>query len=212
MRLKVVRETFLAFPTVDVVYSNFSVIDKFGCTVPDDEITADILEIIEANDTNPVEGYNAWIKIGTVTGFTCLPSSTAVRTSIAYTCPSPDERISEDSYLWMHIAAEGNEFKYIKSIPSLYRISADKKNSTSRVKAGRKFYREKARVDTNGFLNAINISLRKKAISPDEVDGLKAKFFRRLAETLVKVKEPELAEKYLKEAVLCEGVTLHTTA
>jgi glycosyltransferase involved in cell wall biosynthesis len=204
-RLKVVRETFLEFPTVDVVYSNFKIIDEFGNLVPDNEIGPSILEIIEANDTNPVEGYNAWIKIGTVTGFACLPSSTAVRTSIAYACPSPEERVSEDSYLWLHIAAEGGELKYVKSIPSLYRIPTDKRDSTHRVRIGKTFYREKARVDTNGFLKAIDVALKKNTISPDEVNGLKAKFFRRLAETLEKEKELDLVEKYLKEAELCEA-------
>lgn len=205
-RLKVSRQTLLDFPTVDVVYSNFKIIDEFGKLVPDEEIAADILEIIEANDINPVEGYNAWIQIGTVTGFACLPSSTAVRTSIAYECPSPDERVSEDSYLWFYIAAKGNEFKYVKSIPSLYRIPTDKRDSTHRVRIGnRTFYREKARVDTNGFLKAIDIALEKKAISPDDVDDLKSKFYRRLAETLMKEKELEIAEQLLQKAALCEA-------
>ena len=200
------RKTFLENPTVDVVYANFTIIDEFGHVTSDDEVAADILEIIDANDTNPVEGYNAWIKIGTVTGFACLPSATAVRTSIAYACPSPDERVSEDSYLWLNVAARCNEFKYIKSMPSLYRIPSDKRDSTHRVRIGKTFYREKARVDTNGFLNAINIALEKQTISPDDVNSLKSKFFRRLAETLMKEKEPELAEKYLQEAALCEAI------
>lgn len=204
-RLKVVRETFLQYPNVDLIYSSFIVIDENDRPIPRSQIAEDILEIIDANTTDPVEGQNAWIKIGTVTGFSCLPSSTALRTSIAYRCPFPDERVSEDSYVWMLIAAQCNEFKYLDCIPSLYRIPSDKKTSTHRERIGPTFYREKARVDTNGFFQAIAIALERKTITPGQVDGLKAQFFRRVAETLQKEHELELAQIYMQRAASFEA-------
>lgn len=200
-RLQVVREIFLEEPEVDLVYSSFRIIDEHGQLVPRERTGPSILEIIDAIETDPVEGYDAWIKIGTVTGFVCATSSTAVRTAIAYECPSPCERISEDSYLWMSIAAKGNAFKFMPLIPSLYRIPTDKEGSTHRTRIGRKtfYYAEKARVDTEGFLNAINIALARQTITAGDVDGLKARFFRRLADTLIKEDESELAEEILRQ-------------
>lgn len=201
-RLKVVREIFLEEPGVDLVYSSFRVIDEHGNVVPRNKITPSILEIMDTNENNPVEGYNAWIQIGTVTGFACLPSSTSVRTSIAYECLAPNEIVSEDSYVWMCIAAKGNAFKFAPAIPSLYRIPGTKEGSTHRSRVGRKrFYEEKARVDTNGFMNALNIALEKGTIASSDVGALKAKFFERLIETLMKENEVELAQKIMQEAL-----------
>jgi glycosyltransferase involved in cell wall biosynthesis len=197
-RLQVTREIFLEHPTVDLVYSSFLVIDENSQLVPRDRITPSVVEIIEANETHPVEGYNAWIEIGTVTGFACLPSSTAVRTAIAFRCPFPHERVSEDSYAWMLIAACGNEFRFTPQIPTLYRIPHDKAGSTHRTRVGRKkFYEEKARVDTNAFLDALQIALDRGTVPLDQAEDLKLKFFNRLATSLIKEDEAELAEYYM---------------
>lgn len=199
-RLKVVREIFYAYPTVDLAYSTFEVIDEHSQLVPTERLSPSIAEIIQSLEAEPVEGYNAWIKIGTVIGFACLPSSTAVRSTIARKCPFPEERVSEDSYAWMHIAAEGNEFKFTPLVPSLYRIPSDKAGSTQRSRIGKKkFYQEKARVDRDGFFNALKIALEKGTISHEQANDLRANFFRRLIETLTKEKEAELVQIILEE-------------
>ena len=199
-RLKVTREIFAEYPTVDLVYSGFRAIDENNHFVPPECITPSILEILEAIAKNPPEGYNAWIKIGTEAGFVCLPSATAVRTSIAHQCPFPDVRASGDSYTWMSIAASGNEFKFTPLVPSFYRVRTHEAGASQRARLGRKnYYQEKARVDTDGFLHAMTIALTRGTLSPEHTQELKTKFFQRLAKTLIREEEFELAEQILQK-------------
>lgn len=200
-RLKVVREIFLEQPEVGLVYSGFKVVDENGQPVPYHQIAPSVADIIQACESSPVEGYEAWIKIGTVTGFACLPSSTAVRTSVAYKCPFPRAEVSEDSYTWMHISALGYAFKFAPTIPSFYRIPSGKESSHRSRIGKNKFYEEKAKTDIDGFFNAINVSLSRGAIKQEQVDEIKIKFFKRLSETLMEEGEAALAEKLLKDFV-----------
>ena len=207
-RVKTVRELFLEYPSVDLVYSTFQVIDGDSNPVmARDIISRDIAAILQSHCC-PVEGYDAWIKIGTVTGYTCLTSSTAVRTSIARECLFPNERVSEDAYLWMHIAARGNEFRYTPAIPSRYRILNTPSGSSQRRRMGKhEFHETEKRVDTAAFMNAIDIALERGRICQEQVEPLKSLFFRRLNEGLILAGEPELAESTVPAASQGEYVT-----
>lgn len=197
-RLSVVRELFLTNPSVDLVYSDFQVIDENGEPIPRDQLVPGVSEIIDAIHTHKVEGYNAWITIGTVTGFVCLPSATSVRTCVAHACPFPDKRVSEDSYTWMNISAHGSAFKFTPLIPSRYRIPSYTNGSSYRARIGKKaFYEEKTKVDIEGFMNAIRVSLEKGLLSPQQVEPLKMQFLEKLAETLRNDCEFTLAESLL---------------
>lgn len=194
-RLEVTRNLFLNDAKTDLVYSSFSVIDDNSDPVDFENITSSVLEIIDSNESNPVVGYNAWIDISTVTGYVCLTSSTAVRTSIANKCLFPSARVSEDSYFWMHISALGNKFSYTPLIPTRHRLPREKKGSSQRERIGNtEFYQEKMRVDTAGFYNALSISLLKSNIAIEDIIELQVLFFKRLAKTLIRERQYELAD------------------
>lgn len=204
-RLSVVRDLFEQEPTVDLIYSTFRVIDEQGLPVRREEVSSPaIVDMLEVLGSNPVEGYDAWITIGTVTGFVCLPSATAVRTAIALQCPFPDERVAEDSYTWMQIAARGKEFRYIPTIPSQYRLPRHIDGSSHRSRIGKaKFNENEARVDTAAFINALAIAVERGRITEDRGEVLKDKFFRRLAAAMLREGESGLAAR-IWDAHLCK--------
>jgi len=90
-RLEVVKKILLENPSIDVVYSTFEVIDENNKTIPVENISLPILEILESHLQAPLEGENIWVKMGTETGITNITSSTAVRIKFAYQCPFPNE-------------------------------------------------------------------------------------------------------------------------
>ena len=193
-RLEVVKDIFLENPEVDVVYSTFEVIDESNHQIPRDRIPSPILEILESHDENPIEGSNIWIKMGTDTGYTNATSSTAVRAKFAYQCPFPNERASEDFHSWMRMSASGADFKYTPSIPTKYRVLSFMKYQASRTRIGpSRFNKIKTRVDCDGFSKAIEIALVRNIIRPEEIPMLKAKFYKRLAKSMEREKENELA-------------------
>lgn len=197
-RLEVVKSIFLENPEVDVIYSTFEVIDENNQETPRNRISSPILEILESHEDNPVEGRNVWVKMGTYTGYTNVTSSTAVRAKFAYQCPFPNERASEDFHTWMRMSALGADFKYTSLIPTKYRILSFTKYQASRTRIGpSNFNRIKTRVDCDGFSKAIEIALVRNTIGPEEIPMLKAKFYKRLAKSMEREKENELACKLL---------------
>jgi glycosyltransferase involved in cell wall biosynthesis len=204
-RLEVVKKIFLENSQVDVVYSTFNVIDENSRVMPVEKISSPILEILESHVQNPLEGNGIWIKMGTETGITNITSSTAVRIEFAYRCPFPNQRASEDFHCWLRMSAFGANFKYTSLIPTKYRIPSFMKYQASRTRIGlRNFNQIKARVDSDGFSKAIEIALARNSIKPEEIPMIKAKFYKRLAKSMRREMENELADELLKKAMQVE--------
>src|SRR5919199_1604212 len=204
-RLEVVKKMFLENPKVDLVYSTFEVIDESNRLTPVEKISSPILEILESHAQSPLEGNNIWIKMGTETGITNITSSTAVRIEFAYRCPFPNERASEDFHSWIRMSALGANFKYTSLIPTKYRIPTFMKYQASRTRIGpSNFNKIKARVDSDGFSKAIEIALTRDIIKPEEIPLIKAKFYKRLAKSMRREMENELAMELLKIAAQLE--------
>jgi glycosyltransferase involved in cell wall biosynthesis len=200
-RLEVVKSIFSENPEVDVIYSTFEVIDENNRQTPRNRISSPILEILESHEGNPIEGRNVWVKMGTYSGYTNATSSTAVRAKFAYQCPFPNEIASEDFHAWMRMSALGADFRYTSLIPTQYRILSFMKYQTSRTRIGlSKFNKIKTRVDCDGFSKAIEIALVRNIIGPMEIPMLKAKFYKRLAKSMEREKENELACELLNRA------------
>ncbi|MEW8030298.1 MAG: glycosyltransferase family A protein [Candidatus Thiodiazotropha sp.] len=200
-RLEVVKETFLSNDDIGLVYSTFNIIDELSQHVLSEQLSPSILEILTSHQSNQVEGKDAWIRIGTETGYTNKTSSTSVLTKYAYRCPFPAERASEDSHTWMRLSANGASFKYISNIPTLYRIPTYTMGQASRTRLGPKVFNEiKARVDSDGFLKAIEIAVSKGSIKQENIPALISKFYNRLAITMMKEEENALVKKLLEKA------------
>lgn len=197
-RLEVVKDIFHKDPKVGLIYSTFIVIDENNNSTPLEKISPPIIEILEAHKHAPLEGKDVWIRMGTDTGYTNKTSSTSVRTTIAYHCPFPNERASEDYHTWMRMSAYGAHYRYTPLIPTQYRIPSYMKYQVSRTRLGpSNFNKIKARVDSDGFSKAIEIALLKGSIQPQEIPILKAKFYKRLALSMQQDKEANLAEELL---------------
>jgi glycosyltransferase involved in cell wall biosynthesis len=204
-RLEVVKKTFLENPLVDLVYSTFEVIDENNRSTPIEKISSPILEILESHVQNPLEGNNIWIKMGTETGITNITSSTAVRIKFAYQCPFPNERASEDFHSWIRMSAFGANFKYTSLIPTKYRIPSFMKCQASRTRIGLgNFNQIKGRVDSDGFSKATEIALARNIIKPEEVPLIKAKFYKRLAKSMIREMQNKLANELLNKAIQLE--------
>jgi glycosyltransferase involved in cell wall biosynthesis len=198
-RLEVTRKVFIEEPKTGVVYSTFKVVDEDGNETPEEYLTPSILEILESHRNNPPQGKYAWIRIGTETGFTNLPSATSVRTELAYKYPFPKRVVSEDQHAWFRYSAdEAGGFKYCPEIPSLYFIPRNT-GSVHRAKI-ENYYQQKAETDTDGFMAALEIALVNGSIKADEKGDLLIRFYLKLAETMAKEKENDLALKLINEA------------
>lgn len=74
-----------------------------------------------------------------------------------------------------------------------------------------KFNQTKARVDTDGFSNAVEIAVIRNTIKPEEIPMLKSKFYRRLPKTMKRQNEEDLVIDLLKlsEQQENEGLVYH---
>ena len=200
-RLEVIKKIFFDNPQIDIVYSTFEVIDENNKITPIQKISSPILEILESHVQSPLEGDDIWIKMGTETGIINITSSTAVRMKFAYQCPFPNEKASEDFHSWIRMSAFGANFKYTSLIPTKYRIPSFMKYQASRTRIGPSIFNQiKARVDSDGFSKAIEIALTRNVIKPEEIPMLKAKFYKRLAKSMKREMENELASELLNKA------------
>lgn len=196
-RLEVTRRTFDERPDVDFVYSTFSVVDEYGSHVPHSRLTPSLLEIVQSHRDHPVEGPEAWIRMGVDTGYTTLTSTVAVRTALAMSHPFPHVRASEDAHAWLRMSAGGTSLAYLSSIPCQYRVPQGTAGSSDRKRIGADYYQRKAEVDTDGFFEAVSISLQRQTIQPGEARDLKCAFLRRLALTMEGEGQHSLAETIL---------------
>ena len=198
-RLKKVREAFVTKKDVNLVYSTFKVIDENSNPVEQSKLSPAISETLEGHTKDIVEGENAWIPIATEKNYTNLTSATAVRTDLAFMEPFPLVRASEDANTWLRFGAHKGQFIYDASIPSLYRIPQNTECNT-RARIGN-FYEIKANVDTDGFLKAMEIALENDRIKLEDCDSLKVKFYVKLAESLLKGNQTELAKEQVNKAM-----------
>ncbi|WP_412074996.1 glycosyltransferase family 2 protein [Streptomyces xanthophaeus] len=198
-RLERTRQVFAEHPEVDFLYSTFRVIDENGRPVARERLTPSVREVLDSHD-RPVEGPNAWIRIGAETGYTSLTSTVSVRTGLASAYPFPEVRASEDAHAWLRMAAGGTSFKYDPEIPAQYRIPQGVAGSADRSRIGPDYYRRKMEVDTDGFRQALDIALRRGSVEPGEAPQLLAGFRRRLALTMEREGRSDLAAHILTAA------------
>jgi glycosyltransferase involved in cell wall biosynthesis len=203
-RLEVVKSIFSENPETGVVYSTFEVIDENNRLTSNGKISSPILEILESLQ-RPLEGNDIWIKMGTETGIINITSSTAVRINYAYQSPFPDEKASEDFHTWMRLSASGANFEYTSLVPTKYRIPSFMKYQASRTRIGpSNFNQIKARVDSDGFSKAIEIALIRNIIKPEQIPMLKAKFYKRLAKSMLREMENEISSELFNKAAQLE--------
>ena len=202
-RLEVARRIFEQNPLASVVYTSFHVIDERSKPVAENSLTPSIQEILESHRSEPPQGPDAWIEIGTRTGYSNLTSATSVRTDLAHRLPFPCEFVSEDSHTWMRYGAGGDHFVFAAESPTLYRIPLGAQGSSSRSRDGGRsgFYRAKARVDHDGFSRAIELAVEKGKIMRSQAADLMFRFHLKLGETLEKEGELELAADQFRKAL-----------
>lgn len=199
-RLEVVKDIFNTNNKIDLIYSTVNIINENNELILNSNISPAIMEILKSHHHNPVEGYDAWIRIGTETGYTNKTSSTSVRTDIAYHCPFPLERASEDSHTWMRMSAHGAYFKYALHIPTRYRMPSYLSGQTSRSRIGNNVFNKiKVRIDSDGFNRAIDIAISKGKFKFEDIPNIKSKFYKRLSETMRAENEWELVELLQKK-------------
>ncbi|WP_027630995.1 glycosyltransferase family 2 protein [Ruminiclostridium cellobioparum] len=202
-RLETVRKIFAEDGEADVVYTTFEVIDEHNRPVAAEKIAPSIQEIITSHKTNPPQGHDCWIRIGTDTGYVNLTSATAVRTCLAYKCPFPEERVSEDAVTWMKYSALGGKFVYTGEIPSLYRNPQNTEGSSSRTREGgrEKFFEKVVKVNTEGFLECIDMGLKNGSLQNEQIKELMVKFYIKQAKTVYYEKIYDLAYKEISKAL-----------
>jgi glycosyltransferase involved in cell wall biosynthesis len=195
-RLEVTGQTLRSRPDVGFVYSTFQVIDENDNPVSLERLTPSIAEILQSHET-PVEGPDAWIRIGAETGYTTLTSTVSVRTEVALAHPFPPVRGSEDGHTWLRMSAGGADFAYLNGIPGQYRVPQKAAGSSDRARIGAEYYLRKAIVDTDGFRQAIRLALSYGALDGARAASIEERFLRRLATTMIAEGQDGLADDIL---------------
>jgi glycosyltransferase involved in cell wall biosynthesis len=208
-RLRTVRQIFADDSKVAVIYSTFSVIDENSMGVDVASLTPSIQEILEAHEVDPPSGSgtDVLIQVATRTGYATLTSTVAARVEIAVKHPFPVERVSEDSHTWFRYAAAADLFVYVSTIPARYRIPRDCEGSSVRKRVGASFYAEKARVEAEGFVLALNIAVARGRLEESRRAELLAGFHARLAVTMRREGETALAEMLFAKATSFQGLS-----
>lgn len=178
-RLKKTREIFESQPDMDLIYTTFKVINERSEIVSPENIPKPAMAALKQHE-NPPQGPYAWRDIGIKTGYVSLTSATSVRTKLALNYPFPNEYFSEDSHTWFRMFAGSRQNCFCGDFPTLYRIHTDTKfGSASRdilIQRGIDPSKEKIRVDTDGFKQAISIAIDKGLILPEDKDSLLEQF------------------------------------
>jgi hypothetical protein len=87
----------------------------------------------------------------------------------------------------------GAYFKFIPINTSKYRIPNPSEGSSCRRRFGAGYYREKARVDSEGFEEAIRLGLQRGVIGPPEGLSLRTAYRSRIAQEIESEGERGLA-------------------
>lgn len=198
-RLEQTRKAFLAQPDVNVVYSSFDVIDENSRIVPEEELCDSMREILDGHKQDVIEGENVWIRLGIEKNYTNLPSCTAVRTDLALAEPFPPGTVSEDANTWFRYAAYPGKFVFLPDIRNQYRICS---GTDSRARSLNKtFYAQKAELDSDGFEKAAKIAVQNGLVDPSQMDDLRARFYVRLALSMLRGGDEKELSNCLKTAV-----------
>lgn len=203
-RLEAVRALLRSRPGVGFVYSGVCVVDERGVALAREQLIPALQEILESHDGVPVEGADGWIRMGTETGYTCVTSTVAVRTDVAVAHPFPDVPFSEDAHTWLRMAAHA-EMAYADGIPTRYRVPQDVRAQSSRDRVGTSCDEIKARVDTAGFAAAMRLAIRRGRIARDDAPILWERFFLRLALTMRRAGQRDLASTLVERARLARA-------
>lgn len=209
-RLELTRQILDLRDDVDFVYSTFLVIDEDNGLVPTNTLTPSISEILDVHGNAPVHGPDAWLRIATETGYTTQTSTVGVRIELALSQPFPAIRGSEDSHTWLRMSAAGRGFAYAPGIATLYRVPQSTQSSSDRARVGlEEYYRLLVSMNQDGFAKAIDIAIGRGRLVSSDVPDLWARFLRRLAVTVLREDQHELAEAVLGAAA--EWSTKKTT-
>ena len=191
-RLEAVRTILRERPEVGFVYSAIEVIDECGLELPRERLIPALQEILESHERSPVEGADGWIRMGTETGYTCVTSTVAVRTSVAVAHPFPDVPFSEDAHTWMRMSADAR-LAFAEAIPTRYRVPQDARGQCSRDRLGAACDQIKVSVDTEGFAEAMTLAIERGRIGREDAPLLWERFFQRLALTMRRGAREDLA-------------------
>ncbi|MDT9682414.1 glycosyltransferase family 2 protein [Streptomyces sp. TRM76323] len=183
-RLDRTRRRFAEEPRTDFLYSAFEVIDEHDKPVPRDEVTPSVREILEALEAGPVQGPDAWLPIGTATGYATLTSTVAVRTGLALRHPFPHTAVSEDAHAWFRLLAGGDGLGFLPDVTAGYRIPRSTSGSASRERLGDDFYSLMLLVDLDGFLGAATAALDAGRMSLADLREAVRRFHLRQADTM----------------------------
>ena len=199
-RLELVRKAFDKDETVNVVYTNFDVIDENDNVVPHDRILMSVREIIDGHQVDIVEGENAWIGIATKKKYTNLTSCTAVKTSLAAEEPFPSVSVSEDSHTWVRYAAHPGKFVFLRDIKGGYRICS---NVASRSRSNNAdFYKKMFEVDSAGFEEAVKVAKKYGTMGGLNENDIRTAFYVRLALSLLHGESVKYCKKSLDKALV----------
>lgn len=178
-RLELVRQAFEEDPAANVVYTAFVVIDENGNITPREKINKAVLEIIDGNKVDIVEGEKAWINIAMKKKYTNLTSCTAVRTSLAFAEPFPNSSCSEDCNTWMRYAAHPGKYVFLRDIVGLYTICSGVASRSRSVNNA--FYEIMFGVDSDGFEKAVELAKKYHTMGDYDENEIRAAFYVRLS-------------------------------
>jgi glycosyltransferase involved in cell wall biosynthesis len=203
-RLERVKQIFDSRPAADFLYGSVLPVDEHGAEISRTHLIPSLREILESHDGAAVEGQEAWIRMGTETGYTCVTSTVAVRTKLAVAHQFPAVRFSEDTHTWLRMSAGGAHFVFASSIPTRYRVPQDVQGQSSRHRLGEACHRIKVRTDSDGFARAIELALDRNAVTREQVPELWERFYLRLEKTMRGEGQDELANNLLDQARLAQ--------
>lgn len=196
-RLAETQKVFFEDRSVDVVYSLFEPIDRAGCALDPAALSPSIQVILQSIASSAPTGTSAWIDMATTYGYCNLTSTTAVRMSLAVAVPFPHELVSDDMHTWFRYGGFGGSFYFLPRVTCGYRIPDTSVGSSCRRRFGAGFYREKARVDSEGFELAITMAVEGRRLSQEGVPKLRLAFRARLAKEMAEEGEQRLADVLL---------------
>jgi glycosyltransferase involved in cell wall biosynthesis len=179
---------------VDFIYSSFDPVDEDGNPMPDEAITSLWMELMEALRGEPVQGPNAWIRIGTETGFTTLTSTVAVRAQLAAECMFPAVPVSQDAHAFYRMSAAGSSFGFSDVKFMKYRMRKSTGGGNIFTRYGNSYYMMKSQVDLDGFSTAMRIALKRGTLPSDQAAPVMRKFYIRLAQTMERAGDHNAAD------------------
>ncbi|MCR9086817.1 MAG: glycosyltransferase family 2 protein [Rhodobacteraceae bacterium] len=201
-RLARTKAAFLRNRGLDFLYTGLRPIDAEDRDIPDAETRLDILEIMEALRADPPEGASVFAPMAAETGCLIIPSTAALKTSLALEHRFPGGFASEDNHTWMRMAAAGANFAYLRDTPIGYRIWRQETSDLGVNGRNRKFLWEKARNDIDGFECGVLLALERGTLAHRDVAPLAQRFLDRVATCVGRQGEADLAAQLRSDAFL----------